>query len=146
VQEFQGKVIVSGAAKGPALVTHQPINFTAAHCKPANLLPGKKSQMWDRHHELFKRDIQGKVLIFPSCIGSTHTGLVLLDLISMEKGPVALLVKEADSLLVSGITLADVWFEKSIPIIELPHSIGIDYFHNDKEIQITETGLVRLIE
>lgn len=117
---IQGQVIVAGSATGEALVTNQAINFTAAHCKPANLLPGKKSQMHDRHHPLYRAETRGRILIFPSCIGSTHTGLVLLDLISQNIGPAGLIVGQADSLLISGVALAQVWFARSIPIVALP--------------------------
>ena len=115
-----GRPVLAGAARGPALVTRQAINFTAAMCKPANLLPGRKALFMDRHHELYKTYLDGVVLIFPACIGSTHTGLVLLDLVATGKGPAALLVQDADSLLVSGVALAETWYERSIPIVEVP--------------------------
>ena len=141
---IQGKVIIPGTAKGQPLITDEPINFTAAMCKPLNLLPGFKPRMNDRHHNLYKSNIKGKVLVFPSCIGSTHTGLVLLDLASLEQGPAALLVQEADSLLVSGITLSDIWYEKSIPIIELPKEQSLDVFNTGAEVSITVAGEIRI--
>ena len=58
------------------------------------------------------------MLVFPSCIGSTHTGLVLLDLVSMGRGPAALIVQRNDSLLISGVVLSDVWFGRRIPVVE----------------------------
>ncbi len=124
---LKGRPIIAGEASGPALVTRQAVNFTAAMCKPANLLPGRKAQMWDVHHELYKAYLDGVVLVFPACIGSTHTGLVLLDLVAEGKGPAAMLVQDADSLLVSGVALAETWYERSIPIVEVP---GDDLFEN----------------
>ncbi|AFV00308.1 aconitase X swivel domain-containing protein [Simiduia agarivorans] len=141
---IQGRVILAGNAKGPALVTDQPINFTAAHCKPANLLPGKKSRMHDRHHPLYRAESRGKILVFPSCIGSTHTGLVLLDLVSQGIGPAGLIVGEADSLLVSGVTLSAVWFERSIPIIALPEGLSQANFTTGQTITIDTQGLLTL--
>ncbi len=110
--------VIGGVAAGPAIVTRQPINFTAAMCKVQNMLPSKRAEIRDSHHELFKQNIEDKVLIFPSCVGSTHTGLVLLDLVSMERGPAALVVRQNDSLLISGVVLSDVWFGKKIPVVE----------------------------
>ena len=56
--------------------------------------------------EVRSRHIGDRVLVFPSCIGSTHTGLVLLDLVSMGRGPAALVVQKNDSLLISGVVFA----------------------------------------
>ena len=82
MREFKGRSITGGKASGPAMTTTQAINFTGAMCKPANLIPGRKAEIRDDHHELFGRNVRGKVLVFPSAVGSTHTGLVILDLVS----------------------------------------------------------------
>lgn len=139
---IQGRPIIAGEASGPALVTRQAVNFTAAMCKPANLLPGRKAQMWDVHHELYKQYIDGVVLVFPACIGSTHTGLVLLDLVALEKGPAALLVQDADSLLVSGVALADTWYERSIPIIEVPGESLFENISTDQAVTVRADGSI----
>ena len=116
--EFQGKTILGGHAQGPALFTDKAVNFTAAFTKPENLLWFKKAEVRDRHHPWFKTSIKGKVLVIPAAIGSTHTGLVLLDLVRMKNGPAAILVGAADPLLVSGVILSEVWYDESIPILE----------------------------
>lgn len=112
------RTVIGGTARGKAMVTRQPINFTAAMCKVPNMLPSKRAEIRDAHHELFRQNIAGRILVFPSCIGSTHTGLVLLDLVSMERGPAALVVQRNDSLLISGVVLSDVWFDRKIPVVE----------------------------
>ena len=122
---LQGKGLVRGRGRGPARVTRQPINFTAAMTKVPNMLPSRRAEVRDRHHELHGRNVAGQVLVFPACIGSTHTGLVLLELVARGAGPAGLLVQAGDSLLVSGVVLADVWFDRVIPIVEYP---GADLF------------------
>ena len=115
---LHGKGLVRGRGRGPALVTRQPINFTAAMTKVPNMLPSRRAEICDRHHELRGRNVAGQVLVFPSCIGSTHTGLVLLELVARGAGPAGMLVQAGDSLLVSGVVLSDVWFDRVIPIVE----------------------------
>lgn len=115
-----GHPILKGAASGPALFTDKAVNFTAAFTKPENLLPHKKAEVRDRHHPWYKTSIKGKVIFIPTAIGSTHTGLVLLDLVRLEKGPAAIVLNTADSLLVSGIVLSEVWYGRSIPVVEYP--------------------------
>ncbi len=143
-QQIQGRPIIAGDASGPALVTRQAVNFTAAMCKPANLLPGRKAQMWDVHHELYKAYLDGVVLVFPACIGSTHTGLVLLDLVAEGKGPAALLVQDADSLLVSGVALAETWYERSIPVVEVPGEDLFDNIRTGQPVTVTSDGSILL--
>ncbi len=128
------KVVIGGNASGPALVTRQPINFTAAMCKVPNMVPSKRAEIRDAHHELFRQNIRDKVLVFPSCIGSTHTGLVLLDLVSLERGPAALIVQRNDSLLISGVVLSDVWFGKKIPVVEYAGDDIYDLIRDGTEV------------
>jgi len=115
---FRGRGIIAGRGRGRALVTTMPMNFTAALTKPANVLPNRRAEIQDRHHDLYGQNIKGSVLVFPSCIGSTYTGMVLLELMAQGHAPAAMVVGEADSLLVSGAVLAEVWFDRGIPIVE----------------------------
>jgi predicted aconitase with swiveling domain len=128
--------ILKGRASGPALVTREPINFTAALTKIANVPHSRRAELRDEHHPLFGRNIAGRVLVFPSCIGSTHTGLVLLDLVSKGRGPAALVVQHSDSLLVSGIVLSDVWFGRSIPIVEYAGSDLFERIADDDTVEV----------
>lgn len=115
-----GHPVIKGKATGPALFTDKAFNFTAAFTKPENLLSFKKAEVRDRHHPWFRINVHNKVLFIPTAIGSTHTGLVLLDLVRLGKGPAAMVVDAADSLLVSGIVLSEVWYGRAIPIVEYP--------------------------
>jgi predicted aconitase with swiveling domain len=146
MNEIPVRTIIDGHARGPALVTRQPINFTAAMCKVPNILPSKRAEIRDAHHELFGHNVAGRVLVFPSCIGSTHTGLVLLDLVSYERGPAALVVERCDSLLISGVVLAEVWFGKSIPIVEFDDPTLYERLANGAEVEVdTTAGMLRIL-
>ncbi|UCD85411.1 MAG: DUF126 domain-containing protein [Deltaproteobacteria bacterium] len=115
---LKGRAVYGSIARGSTLITRMPINFTAAFTKPANILPHKRGEINDRHHELFKKDLKGKVLVFPAAIGSTYTGMILMQLMRDGHAPAAMIVQKVDSLLVSGAVLAEVWFGKGIPIVE----------------------------
>lgn len=137
--------VIGGKAHGTALVTRQPINFTAAMCKVPNMLPSKRAEVRDAHHELFKQNIAGKVLVFPSCIGSTHTGLVLLDLVAQKRGPAALVVQHNDSLLISGVVLSEVWFGEVIPVVEYQGEDLFKQIRNGDEVEVDgEAGEIRI--
>ena len=115
---FQGRTLVAGYGMGPALVSKTAINFAAAFGRPQNAIPGQRGVINDRHHELFKQDVKSKVLLFPACIGSTFTGMVLMQLMYKKEAPAAMIVHHADPLLIAGSVLAAVWFNSGIPIVE----------------------------
>lgn len=132
MKKLVGTPVLGGKAAGPALVTKMPVNFTAAFSKPANLIPSRRAEIQDRHHDLFGKNIQGSVLVFPACIGSTFTGMVLMQIMSEGHGPAAMIVQNPDSLLVSGAVLAEVWFEKGIPVVR---------YEGDDVYEIIRTGV-----
>lgn len=117
--DFTGRVVMDGSCDAPALVTKEPLNFVAALTKLHNLLPTCRSQIRDTHHDLFGERLKGRVLVLPACIGSTYTGLVLLELINAGEGPSAIIVGAADPLILSGIVAAKVWSQHAVPLIEL---------------------------
>ncbi|MBU0994220.1 MAG: DUF126 domain-containing protein [Proteobacteria bacterium] len=144
---FTGKPIIKGLGSGTALVTKMPINFTAAFTKIPSFLPYMNSVIMDRHHELFYKRIKNRVLVFPACIGSTGTGLLLLQIITTGGAPSAIIVQEADSLLVSGIVLSDVWFNKSFPVIEYgPEDIYEKIKTGDRVDVDGQTGEIRVTQ
>jgi predicted aconitase with swiveling domain len=143
---LKGKPVFSGRGSGPAMKTKMPINFTASFTKPKNILPWCRSQIQDRHHDLFSRKIKGSVLIFPAAIGSTYTGMVLLELMYQARGPAAIIVQHADSLLVSGPVLAEIWFKKGIPVVEYPEEDIYDTISTGDWIEVNgETGKIELL-
>ena len=115
---LKGRAYVGGKARGTALVSRMPMNFTASFSSPVNLLPGRRSEIRDRHHDLFGKKIKDTVLVFPAAVGSTLTGMVLLDRMHKGVAPCSLIVQRADSLMVSGAVLAKVWFNKGVPVVE----------------------------
>ena len=120
MKTFPATPILGGRASGPALFTDQAINITAAFTKPTNLLPWKRSEFQDKHHPWRGLNIKGKIIFIPACIGSTHTGLVVLDLVRFGLGPAAIVVEDPDPLLVSGVVLSEVWYQRGIPMVSCP--------------------------
>ena len=117
---LKGRPVVKGRASGPALITKIPMNFTASFTKPKNLMPFWRSLVQDNRHDLFNKNIKGSVLVYPATIGSTYTGMILLELMNQGAGPAAIIVQNVDPLMAAGPILADVWFGKGIPVIEYP--------------------------
>ena len=140
-----GKPVFKGTASGPALTTQTAINFTASFTKIKNLLPFWRSQFQDRHHEFYQKTAKDTVLVFPAVIGSTYTGMVLLELITSRCAPAAMIVQNADSLLVSGPVLGDTWFSRSFPIVEYPDTDIYNHISDDDTVWVNgDTGEINI--
>lgn len=145
MKTLQGKPMMPGTARGKAVVTRMPMNFTGSFTKPINIVPGKRAVVKDRHHELFNTNLKGVVLVFPACIGSTYTGMILLDLMTHGDAPSAIIVQRADPLLMSGTVLAEVWFGCGIPIVEYASDDLFDAIKTGDIVEINgETGEIKV--
>jgi uncharacterized protein len=145
METLRGKGVVRGRACGPALVTQMPVNFAAAFAGITSIIPGKRAVMQDRHHEFFKKNLRGTVLIFPTCTGSTFSGMVLMQVMYDKEAPAAIIVQDADSLLVSGAVLADVWFNRGIPVIEYNSADLFDKIHTGDRVEVCgDTGEITI--
>jgi predicted aconitase with swiveling domain len=119
--QVKGKVVLQGKAEGIAMVTEQPVNFLAAYSR--NLaLPWKTGKISDAEHELHGKDLRSAILVMPCCSGSTGGGVFLLEAIRKGIVPRGIVAAQADTLLVSGAVLAEIWLEKRelLPIVECP--------------------------
>lgn len=142
---LKGRGLNGGIGRGTAMVTRMPVNFTAALTKPANILPGRRAEIQDRHHDLFRKNIKGAVLVFPACIGSTYTGMLLLELMARGDAPTALVVRTADPLLVSGVVLAEVWFGRGVPVVEYDSEDLFEMIQNGDQVEVNgDTGEITI--
>jgi len=147
MQTLTGHVVIKGFGSGQALVTQIPINFAAALAGVSSIIPGKRGVIQDRHHELFQKNIKGKVLVFPACIGSTFTGMVLMQLMYKKEAPAAMITQNADPLLVSGAILADVWFKCGIPVVEYKAEDLYGNIHTGDMVEVNgDTGEIKIFK
>ena len=148
MKKLQGRGITGKKASGQAMITREPMNFTAALSKPQNfLIPWLGHQVNDRHHELYKKLLKNKIFIYPATIGSTGTGMFILELIYQGNNPAAIIVGNADTLMVSGSILSEVWFGRGIPIVEYPGEDIYDLIHDGDQVQVDgESGEIVVLE
>ena len=93
--------IIGGYGKGEALVSHEPICFY--------LTDPKTGVICERTHELYGKNLAGKVLVFPS--GKASSVVQIDGLYKLAKNglaPKALIVKDVETVLVVSAFLVKV--------------------------------------
>jgi len=85
--------IIGGCGEGEALVSHEPICFY--------LTDPKTGTVREKDHELFGKNLAGKVLVFPSGKASSVVQIDgIYKLASNKLAPKALIVKDVETVLV----------------------------------------------
>ncbi len=91
----EGKPLLAGAAAGPALVLREPLSFWGG-VDPAT------GVIIDAHHPSRGQRIGGRVLALPRSRGSSSSSTVLAECLVAGTGPLAILLGEADGILLLG--------------------------------------------
>ena len=95
-----GSVLVPGRpGEGPALVLTAPISFWGG-------VEPRTGRIADVRHPQHGRNVAGTVLFLPGTIGSSSASAVLLELVSNGHAPAALVLHEADAILLLGLVVA----------------------------------------
>jgi predicted aconitase/predicted aconitase with swiveling domain len=109
--EFDCDVLVQGRATAPIIYSPVPLSFWGGVDPESGLII-------DQHHPLAGQNIAGKVLVIPRGRGSCTGSGVFLELALNGNGPAALIFCETEEILTLGSVIADVVFEKKVPIYE----------------------------
>ena len=126
----KGRSLVGGAAQGALLFADVGLSFWGG-VDPAS------GEVIDRHHPLSGERLAGRVLAIPSGRGSCTGSSVLMELISNGHAPAALVLAEADEILTLGVLVAQVIFQRSLPVV----CVGYEAFNG-----LRGQGFVRLEE
>lgn len=109
-----GRSLVTGAAQGTLLFADVGLSFWGG-VDPAT------GEVIDRHHPLSGEHLAGRVLAIPSGRGSCTGSSVLMELISNGHAPAALVLAEMDEILALGVLVAEVIFQRSLPVLCIGH-------------------------
>ncbi|WP_432669490.1 aconitase X [Pseudomonas umsongensis] len=105
-----GRSLVPGAAQGALLFADVGLSFWGG-------VDPLRGEIIDRHHPLSGEYLTSRVLAIPSGRGSCTGSSVLMELISNGHAPAALVLAEADEILTLGVLVAQMIFERSLPVL-----------------------------
>jgi predicted aconitase with swiveling domain len=106
---YQGRSISKGLAEGEALVTKEGISFMGGVNPDTGVIT-------EVGHELYGKKITGKILVFPNLKGSAAGMWIIIRTATKKKGPKAIIITKADTILVGGVIMAGIPSIDSLPV------------------------------
>ncbi|NPV69101.1 MAG: DUF126 domain-containing protein [Firmicutes bacterium] len=107
------RTVIPGKVKGRAVVTRQPLSLWGG-------LDPARGVVIEKGHELEGRSWAGFIFAYPEGRGSSTSAAVLVDAVRSGRAPLAVINITTDPVLVTGCIIAEVLYEKRIPVVEVP--------------------------
>ncbi|MBA3045565.1 MAG: DUF126 domain-containing protein [Candidatus Thermoplasmatota archaeon] len=98
---MKGRMINQGKVRAEAIVSREPLGFYGG-------VNAKTGIVIEKGHELEGKCVTGKVLVFPCGKGSTVGSYVIYGLAKNGVGPAAIINRETETIVATGVILADV--------------------------------------
>jgi predicted aconitase with swiveling domain len=108
----EGRTLVPGEARGPALVLSEPLSFWGG-------LDPATGVIIDVHHPERGAVVTATVLVMPGGRGSSSSSSVLAEAIRAGTAPAAIVLAEPDPIIALGAIVARELYGVSIPIVVL---------------------------
>ena len=121
---LMGKVVVPGPAKGPALVSKEPLSFWGG-------VSPHTGRIIDRRHERSGELVTDKVFVFPQGRGSSTSSATLLEAIRTGVAPAAIINLKVDPILALGSIVSDELYRKPLPVVVLAEKDFYSINEND---------------
>jgi len=135
---LKGHGVVRGIAEGCALVSEQNISLWGG----LNPITGL---IIDRRHELYGKNVRGRVLVFPYGKGSTTGAIVLLEAVRCENAPAAIINIRTEPILASGALMARIFYKKEIPVVDRLERNPVEAIHTNDFVRVNgNKGLVEI--
>jgi len=117
VKREVGVALVDGEAQGALAIWPAPLSFWGGY----NALLGA---VIDRTHPAFGQSAAGRIVAMPKGRGSSSSSAVLAEAIRLGTAPAAILLAEADPILVTGALVARRLYALTCPIAILPLAVS----------------------
>jgi predicted aconitase with swiveling domain len=126
--------ISKGYAEGEVILTKDPISFLGG-------VNPEKGVVIDSKHELYNKNISGKILFIPSGKGSTVGSYVLFQMAKNKTAPLAIVALEAEPIIATGAIMA------GIPMVDQPEEEVFDILHNGDKVAVdADSGFIRILK
>ena len=125
--------ISKGCAEGEVILTKDSLSFLGG-------VDPDSGVVIDSKHELYKRNIGGKILVIPSGKGSTVGSYVLYQMAKNKTAPLAILAIEAEPIIATGAIMA------GIPMVDRPEAEILKILHDGDLIKVdADSGYLKIL-
>lgn len=136
MRKILGTPVISGAASGKLLISHEPLSFWGGY-------DAATGEIIDRRHSLSGHNAAGCVLALPGARGSSTGSQVLLEAIRAGTAPAALITTESDFFFALASVIADELYGKPLPMVAISEAEFAGLKTGDV-ITIEVDGLIRI--
>ena len=107
---MEGRVLVEGSARGPALVLEEPLSFWGG-------LDPSTGEIVEAGHPQRGEVVTGRILVMPSGRGSSSSATVLAEAIRAGTAPAGIVLGEPDDIIAIGALVAAELYGVSFPVL-----------------------------
>lgn len=134
---IKGNPVISGSAKGIALVSNEPLSFWGGY-------DWKTGEIIDRRHPLSGEIAKDRILAIPFTRGSSTTTSVLLEAVRAKTSPAAIITTATDFFFALASVVADELYAQPIPLVAISES-DFARLQTGDEIEIENTGKIIIV-
>ena len=127
--KLTGRKIFKGKVVGEALVTKDSISFYGG-VDPENGVVVEKG------HELEGKNINGKILVFPSGKGSTVGSYVIYQMAKTGKGPKALILNDCEAIVAVGAIISELPCVDQIDVSKIETGMQLEVDGDNASVEI----------
>ena len=127
------RVLVAGSADGEVLVLDEPLSFWGGF----DVASGRVS---DARHPQYGSSLTGKIVVMPYARGSSSTANSLAESIHRGTGPAAILLDEADEIIVLGAAVPGELYDEWCPVVVIDESLR-SQLHNGRQVSVSPAGI-----
>ena len=132
----RGRALVAGAASGQALVLDHGLSFAMAVDVESGVIS-------DVHSPATGARLTGRVLVMPSGRGSSSASTSFAEALRLGTGPVGIILREVDQILVIGAIVARSLYGVTCPIV-VAESDDYAAIEANARVEIRSDGSFRL--
>jgi uncharacterized protein len=125
---MEGRILVEGHARGPALVLDEPLSFWGG-------LDPATGEIVEAGHPQRGEVVSGRILVMPSGRGSSSSATVLTEAIRAGTAPAGIVLGEPDDIIVVGALVAAELYGVSMPVV-VGSAITLGAIRNGEEIEL----------
>ncbi len=104
------RALLAGRATGEVLVLSEPLSMWGG-------LDSATGEVIDRRHPEAGKFVTGRILVMPTGRGSSSSSSVLAEAIRAGTAPAAIVLREADDIVLLGALVAEVLYDKVCPVL-----------------------------